>query len=228
MTDRPGASATGGPTTEHKDQPVGPVRIRSANCIAGDHDECLMMVEQDVAELGITDCLCGCHANTAIEAEARTAHHFDGDSCGDPDHPAIMEAWYRRAEGLLDRGLDVERLARAFVMAGVKWPKKWGDDEFRWVARQVAAAYSWEHDRLVEAWESSFETEARSIGRADSLDVERLLRAYAIFKRDSDHTDAVKVDRAYDGLFRELDRLAAAYRSGPATREPAGEDRTRE
>ena len=44
---------------------MGPVRIRSANCIAGDHDECATMVEQDVAELGITDCLCDCHADDA-------------------------------------------------------------------------------------------------------------------------------------------------------------------
>jgi hypothetical protein len=42
--------------------PIGPVRITSANCRAGDHDDCLGMVEQDVAELGITDCLCSCHA----------------------------------------------------------------------------------------------------------------------------------------------------------------------
>jgi hypothetical protein len=49
-----------------KPEPVGPVRIRSANCAAGDHDDCVSMVEQDVPELGITDCLCDCHADEAI------------------------------------------------------------------------------------------------------------------------------------------------------------------
>lgn len=37
------------------------VRIRSANCRAGDHGDCLGVVEQDHPELGITDCLCQCH-----------------------------------------------------------------------------------------------------------------------------------------------------------------------
>ena len=46
---------------EDDDGPVGPVRITSANCFAGDHDECAGMVEQDAPELGITDCLCPHH-----------------------------------------------------------------------------------------------------------------------------------------------------------------------
>ena len=41
--------------------PVGPMRMRSANCIAAFHEECLGMVEQDTPGLGITDCLCHCH-----------------------------------------------------------------------------------------------------------------------------------------------------------------------
>ena len=50
------------------------------------------------------------------------------------------------------------------------------------------------------------EEQARAEGRQQA--VQGLLRAYAIFRRDSDHTDAVKVDRAYAGLFAELDRVA--------------------
>lgn len=49
------------------DEPVGPVRIRSANCQAGDHDECLGMVEQDTPGLGITDCLCQCHSFQEVD-----------------------------------------------------------------------------------------------------------------------------------------------------------------
>ena len=30
--------------------------------------------------------------------------HYPNDSCGDPEHDAILEAWYARAEALLDRG----------------------------------------------------------------------------------------------------------------------------
>ena len=39
-------------------------------------------------------------------------------------------------------GLDVERLARAFDLDGVNWPKRWGDNDFAWLARQVAAEYA--------------------------------------------------------------------------------------
>lgn len=71
--------------------PVGPVRIRSANCRLGDHDECLGMVEQDVPELGITDCLCKCHP---FPAHAR--------------HDEVVERLDRpgnRANGRLDAAL---------------------------------------------------------------------------------------------------------------------------
>ena len=54
------------------EEPVGPVRIRSANCQAGDHDECLGMVEQDTPGLGITDCLCQCHPFAASATEEPT------------------------------------------------------------------------------------------------------------------------------------------------------------
>lgn len=49
-------------------QPPFLVRIRSANCRLGDHGDCLGMVEQDVGELGITDCLCQCHREPDTEA----------------------------------------------------------------------------------------------------------------------------------------------------------------
>jgi hypothetical protein len=60
-------------------EPIGPVRITSANCRAGDHDDCLGMVEQDVAELGITDCLCHCHAPG--EPPALAGHEHDWETC---------------------------------------------------------------------------------------------------------------------------------------------------
>ncbi len=49
------------------------------------------------------------NAILAIEAEA-AERHYPGDNCGDPEHDAILEAWYAKAEALLDRDPTVEEL----------------------------------------------------------------------------------------------------------------------
>lgn len=72
---------------------------------------------------------------------------------GTSDTAAEWADWH--AEQAPTAPLDVDRLVQAMMLAGVKWPKTWGAQEFHWVARQIAGAYA--TDRLVEAWEASFD-----------------------------------------------------------------------
>lgn len=112
-------------------EPVGPVRIRSANCAAGDHDDCVSMVEQDVPELGITDCLCDCHADEAIReqrageprpsTEAGRAFE-DALRSGEGERKAIAEwiiAIEKAARAAAAPLLDVERLGQVVYEMGI-------------------------------------------------------------------------------------------------------------
>jgi hypothetical protein len=56
-------------------------------------------------------------ARAALTPEA--ARHYPTDDCGDPQHDAILAAWYANAEKLLKTSrIDVERLARALEAQG--------------------------------------------------------------------------------------------------------------
>lgn len=72
------------------------------------------------------------------EAAALPERHYDGDECGDPDHEAIMQAWYVKAERLLGATLDVPRLRRAIAAT---WPA-WGPVVVRDNAERLAAEYA--------------------------------------------------------------------------------------
>ena len=105
-------------------RPVGPVRIRSGNCRAGDHDECLGMVEQDTPELGITDCLCDCHFPVGDSRPDPTdlVTALDEQMAGDqPDYKGIARlanaALRRVGDSRQSEGLPVGAILASALMA---------------------------------------------------------------------------------------------------------------
>ena len=57
---------------------------------------------------------------------------------------ATIEREAADAERARHAELDVERLAEAMIQTveNVAYPSRWQDDDFRWVARQIAAEYA--------------------------------------------------------------------------------------
>jgi hypothetical protein len=39
-------------------------------------------------------------------SDSEEPRHYENDNCGNPDHDARLEAWYRRAEAMLDSGQE--------------------------------------------------------------------------------------------------------------------------